>query len=84
MTFGPLSPNGDLNKDLAEERQRDLLEEAQEDAIAEGDVAALENGSYAPVTDGDGDLIDSREANEDIGMSPNELRGRPQPRERQD
>ena len=59
----PLTGNGWLDKDLAEEHERDLLEEAQADKIAEGDAAALDGENYQPVTDSPDDMIDSRESN---------------------
>ena len=59
----PLTGNGWLDKDIAEERQRDLLEEAQAKKIAEGDEAALDGENYQPVTDSPDDMIDSRESN---------------------
>lgn len=65
MTF-PLTGNGHIDKDLAEERQRDLLEEVQADEIAEGDVAALDAENYEPVTDDDDDMIDTRKRNKHI------------------
>lgn len=65
MTF-PLTGNGHIDKDLAEERQRDLLEEVQADEIAEGDVAALDAENYEPVTDDDDDMIDTRKSNKHI------------------
>lgn len=59
----PLTGNGELDKDLAEEHQRDLLEEVQAEKIAEGDAAALEDENYQPVTDSHDDLIDAHESN---------------------
>lgn len=59
----PLTGNGEMDKDLAEERQREILEEVQADKIAEGDPNALDGENYQPVTDSPDDLIDSRESN---------------------
>lgn len=59
----PLTGNGWLDKDIAEEHERDLLEEAQAQKIAEGDEAALDGENYQPVTDTPDDLVDSRESN---------------------
>jgi len=59
----PLTGNGELDKDLAEEHQRDLLEEVQAQKIAEGDEAALDGENYQPVTDTHDDMIDARERN---------------------
>lgn len=59
----PLTGNGWLDKDLAEEHERDLLEEAQAQKIAEGDAAALDGENYQPTTDSPDDMIDSRESN---------------------
>lgn len=63
----PLTGNGWLDKDLAEEHERDLLEEAQAEHIAEGDAAALDGENYQPVTDSEDDLIDARESNTQVG-----------------
>ncbi len=62
----PLTGNGWVDKDLAEERQRDLLEEAQAEHIAEGDEAALDPENYQPVTDSEDDLVDAHESNTHI------------------
>jgi hypothetical protein len=62
----PLTGNGWLDKDIAEEHQRDILEEVQADRIAEGDPEALNGENYQPVTDSPDDLIDSREGNTHI------------------
>ncbi|MFO7323514.1 MAG: hypothetical protein DIU68_017425 [Chloroflexota bacterium] len=62
----PLTGNGRVDKDLAEERQREMLEEAQARQIAEGDAAALEGENYQPVTDSEDDLIGYRESNKHV------------------
>lgn len=54
----------DLDKDLAEERQRELLEEVEADRLAQGELVEAED--YQPVTDGPDDLIDSRKENRHI------------------
>jgi len=59
----PLTGNGWLDKDIAEEHERDLLEEVQADKIAEGDPEALDGENYQPVTDSPEDLIDSHDSN---------------------
>jgi hypothetical protein len=65
-TMFPLTGNGKLDKDLAEEHERDLLEEVQAEEIAEGDEAALESENYQPVTDDDDDLIQTHKSNTHI------------------
>ena len=64
--FYPLTGNGEMDKDLAEERQRDILEDVQADQIAEGDVAALDAENYQPVTEDDDEFVDARESNTNI------------------
>jgi hypothetical protein len=59
----PLSPSGDINKDLAEEHERDLLEEVQAQKIAKGDKAATDGRNYQPVTDSSDDLVDTHKDN---------------------
>jgi hypothetical protein len=65
----PLTGNGWLNKDLAEEHQRDLLEEAQAAEIAKGDKEALEGENYQPVTDNKDDLVHTRERNKRVNRN---------------
>lgn len=62
----PLSPNGQINKDLAEEHERDLLEEVQAEKIAKGDKEATDGRNYQPITDSSNDLVDSRKRNTHI------------------
>jgi hypothetical protein len=50
----PLTGNGQLDKDLAEEHQRELLEEAEADAIAKGEA---HEGDFEPLTDESDDMI---------------------------
>ena len=59
----PLTGNGKVDKDLAEEHERDLLEEVQADQIAEGDEAALDPDNYQPTTDDDDDFVPPRKRN---------------------
>jgi hypothetical protein len=64
----PLTGNGSVDKDLAEEHHRDLLEEVQADKIAEGDEAALDDENYQPLTDDDDDMIESHKRNTKIDI----------------
>ena len=64
--FYPLTGNGEIDKDLAEERQRDILEDVQADQIAEGDVAALDAENYQPVTEDEDEFVDAHESNTHI------------------
>lgn len=54
----------DLDRDIAEERQRELLEELEAERLANGELVEAED--YQPVTDGADDLVDSRESNRHI------------------
>lgn len=73
----PLTGNGSLDKDLAEERQRDILEDVQADKIAEGDPVALSPDEYQPVTDSEDDLVSAHKSNEHVhgGNIPSEDEG---------
>lgn len=59
-----LTGQPDLDRDIAEERQREALQQAEAERLAHGD--RVEKGDYRPVTDGAEDLVDSTDDNPHI------------------